>query len=215
MPARPRHGKPWIFATWLTKTLAGEAQCAFAPWFKAHFRYDKRINPDFQLAAWAADHAEMVRARAEALQADGWRVRLEDANSFKLEGHVAIVSGKPDIVAFRGDDALIVDCKTGRERQADWWQVLLYLWALPLTWKDVPGSLLAEVQYRHGSSTVQPHELTKERRQQIIAAITAAAATAPPAAVPSAGECRFCDLTEHDCPARVSEPVATVAVEAF
>ena len=31
---------PYIWVTWLTKLLAGEAQCDWASWFKAHNKYD-------------------------------------------------------------------------------------------------------------------------------------------------------------------------------
>jgi len=34
---------PYIWVTWLTKLMAGEAQCEWASWFKAHHKYDKLL----------------------------------------------------------------------------------------------------------------------------------------------------------------------------
>src|SRR2546426_12613973 len=58
--AQPREG-PYIWVTWLSKLLAGEAHCEWALWFKAHHKYDKRLDESFDLASWAARHAELVR----------------------------------------------------------------------------------------------------------------------------------------------------------
>jgi hypothetical protein len=69
MATTQRNGLPYIWVTWLTKLLAGEDQCQYAPWFKAHFKFDK-VDRGFDLAAWTAEHAAMVRARAIELQRD-------------------------------------------------------------------------------------------------------------------------------------------------
>src|SRR3977135_4475098 len=122
MATTPRAGKPYCWVSWVRKVLAGEGQCQYQPWLKAHFRYDKRLDTNFNLAAWTRDHTVLVEARATELRADGWTVTLEAENAFKLHGNTAILSGQPDLIAVRDDAALVVDGKTGQQRHSDFWQ---------------------------------------------------------------------------------------------
>ena len=123
---------PYIWVTWLTKLLAGESQCDWASWFKAHNKYDK-LPSDFNLTQWTADHNQMLLERAQYYRDAGYSVFIEDQNSFMLEGEDgAILSGKADIVAINGTKAIVEDCKTGQPRNSDQMQVLIYMLVLPL-----------------------------------------------------------------------------------
>lgn len=62
--------KPYVWASWITKLLAGESQCAWAAWFRAHHRYDK-LPRDADLAAWTSGHTAMVGERSRVLTEDG------------------------------------------------------------------------------------------------------------------------------------------------
>lgn len=217
MATTPRHGKPYVYVTWITGVLAGDRDCAWAPWFKAHFRADKRPDRTFDLAAWTAEHVAMVQARAAELVADGWRVTVEGANDFRLYGKTAILSGKPDIVAIRGAEVLVVDCKTGKQRHSDFWQVLVYMLALPRVREDVVGLRLSgEVCYRDQRITVTPEELNGDREARIFDVLRQCGSDDRPAHAPSRHECAFCDITDSDCPERFvdmtpEEPVAVAA----
>lgn len=219
MPS-PRNA-PYTWITWITKLLAGEDQCEFSAWTRAHFWIRKRTDDSFDTAAWAAGHTAMVQARVQQLVADGWTVTVEDQNAFKLTNPTngSIVSGKPDIIACRGRERLVIDEKSGQQRNSDWWQVLLYLYALP----HIPGNPLAgpdlevrgQVEYRDRVIDVYPHELTAERREAIKSLARRLAAHTPPAPLPSARECKFCALDSHVCPSRMDAPIAAAVAEAF
>jgi len=212
--ATARGGLPWIWCSWLLPVLSGENQCVYAPWFKSHYRYTKVADASFDRDAWTADHTALLRQRAIELEAEGWHVRLENENTFRLKGSTAIVTGKPDIVAIRGDVVRVVDAKTGQQRGRDWWQVLIYEFAIPKCFEDLARHRFeGEVCYRSGPVAVRSHELTAERIDAIVAAVKAVAATVAPTPVPSAAECGRCDLA--DCTARVSTPVAEALVGDF
>jgi len=135
--ATPRNGS-YIWVTWITGLLSGDRHCLWSAWYRAHFKGYERRPTSFDLAAWTANHAEMVRARADALRADGYQVYVEDQNKFTLRGRAATLGGVPDLVAVRdtssdGREALVVDCKSGRQRNSDFFQVLTYMLVLPLT----------------------------------------------------------------------------------
>lgn len=206
----------YIWVTWLTALLAGDASCWYSAWIRAHFKIDSVRRGDFDLASWKVTHTEMVEARSAALTADGWTVTLEDQNFFTLRGRTAKLAGKPDIVAIKGDDALCVDCKSGQRRASDIQQVLLYMFALPLAsdrFKD--KRLSGEVQYRDGSIPIQPEQFTDELRARIIQTITKVGASTVPTTTPSARECAFCDVGKADCPSRIETTPAEAVVSEF
>lgn len=205
MPTVRRQGKPYIWVTWLAKACAGGQQCLYAPWFKAHYRYHRHQEYAFDLQKWNRDHDAMMRARREELEADGWTVTMEQANEFKLEGDAALVAGKPDIIAVKGTRVLVVDGKTGRQRESDIWQVLIYLYALLKQRPELADQLVeGEVQYRDSSVSLSLDELTPERLAHMVAMIRTIASDEPPAKAPSRSECRGCDIGVRDCPERVT-----------
>lgn len=209
MKATRRTGKPYIWVTWLAKLLGGQ-ECVWSAWFKAHYKYDKFEEEAADLAKWNTDHNKLMAARRRELEREGWRCMVENDNAFKLEGTVAVVAGKADLVAVKGDRVLVVDGKTGREREADIWQVLIYLWALPKSRPDLPKELEGEVHYKNGDVNLTPEELTPERLQRIVDLVKAIGSDTPPAKRPSREECRRCNIGIGDCPQRVQAARTTL-----
>jgi hypothetical protein len=222
-PSTRRFGLPYVWVTWVTKLLAGEDSCAYAPWFKAHFKFTK-VERGFDFAGWKAGHAAMVAARVTELVADGWTVTVEDQNEFKLKGRTALLSGKADIVARRANEMLVVDCKGGNQKDSDWWQVALYLVALPRVWREDTHPLLAivdpgpgpltwrgEVCYADHRVDIVPAEVNGDRQERIFAQLREVGGETAPHKVPSRRECSFCDISKSDCPERVEQAEAAMA----
>lgn len=210
MATTKRAGLPYIWCSWLTKILAGEAQCLYQPWMKAHFRYDKRPDSTFNLAAWTTEHDALVNARAATLRDDGWSVTLERQNAFQLFGKSAILAGQPDIVAVRNGETLVIDGKTGQQRHSDMWQVLVYMLILPRVRENLTN-LRGEVCYRTHQVAVDAEELTPARSEAIYGLLRTVGGDRQ-ATAPSQKECRFCDLA--DCRDRfVEHEVKAVAAE--
>jgi hypothetical protein len=144
-------------------------------------------------------------------------VTLEDQNKFILQGRVGTLSGKPDLIADKGELLIIEDCKGGKRKTSDRLQVVEYMFALPLVnparcaGKRVSG----RVVYRDGWIEIPPEQFTPELRQRVIDAMLRVSGSTPPATAPSAQECRFCDIPKSDCPVRIDAPVETVTTEAF
>lgn len=206
---------PYIWVTWITGLLAGDRSCLWSAWYRAHFKDYERMPTGIDLATWTAVHGEMVRTRAEALRAAGHEVYVEDQNKFSLKGRAATLGGKPDLVAIEAAGeggkadtrrALVVDCKSGKQRNSDYFQVLTYMLVLPHTHPACRGIPVAgELQYRETSVSIDPGKLTPHVRQLIRATIEQVGGEGEPVRVPSAAECRFCDLCVGDCPDRVEE----------
>lgn len=194
----PRPNGNYVFPTWITKLLAGESKCAFAPWYKAHYKYEKRPDDPERaefFRTWTAKHDAIVQRRAAELKREGWTTKVEEAGEFRVRGKGGTISGKPDIVAMRGDDVLVIDAKAGRPRQSDHWQVLLYMMFLPLDWlKGFTGKIQGEVAYQDNDVFVRP--LKAEERDTIGAALRLVTGPEAPVAVPSAGDCKWCDIAQ-------------------
>jgi len=208
MNDRPR-ARCYVWATWLTKLLAGEDRCWWKAWYKTHYRYDK-VPDDPERAAffreWTAKHDALVQKRAAELRAADWVVKVEDEGQFKVCGDAADLAGKPDIVAMREDEGvLVIDAKAGRRRDSDHWQVLVYAWSLARSW--LKGQRIrGEVQYSDGVRAVR--ELGERESAEIVAAMKKITGPESPSAEPSRNECRYCDVqhctsrwadeTDHD-----------------
>jgi hypothetical protein len=204
-----RRDGAYIWTTWLSPLLAGDATCAWAVWFKAHYTYTKLST--FDASAWQAEHQPLLLATRNALEADDFTVLTENQNKFVLRSGEITLAGKPDLVAVRGSRILVVDCKSGTARPAYRAQILTYMAALPYThpeWKEceVEGLL----QYRDGAATVGASELNTTFRSLLHSTVHLVGGPEAPPRRPSIIECRFCDISHADCPEREEDLPDTV-----
>jgi hypothetical protein len=108
----------------------------------------------------------------------------------------------------------VIDGKTGQLRNKDFHQVLIYLLAVPKVWPELAGHALeGEVCYSAHTVPVAIQDLSAARREAIGATVKAVAARIPPRPVPSAAECRWCDVAE--CSARIDTAVPEGVVSEF
>ncbi len=129
IPLPVARSSPYTYATWLSKVMAGERQCLYMGWFKSHFKVQGKR--DVNLDAWTAEHTLMVHDTAAEFRAKDFTVYLEEQNALRVRGQGgAVLVGKPDIVAVKGDTAVVVECKSGQPRTSDSLQVRLYMYLL-------------------------------------------------------------------------------------
>lgn len=200
-------GAPYVWVTWISRLLAGDAHCAWAAWFRAHHTYDRRAG-SFDTAKWASEHAAMVREQVEVLQRASYAVSLEAQNAFSLQGQLGVtLGGRPDVVAWRDGEAQIVECKTGQPRPADTIQVMIYMLVLPHAQPFWRGrTLTGRVQYRSGPVDVPAEALDSGFRTRFRDMMAQVGGGTAPGRVPSFSECRFCDIGKADCPDRIDGP---------
>ena len=133
---------PYIWTTWLPRLLTGENSCEWAVWFKAHYRDWAKVPSDINPAQWLLEHTALLNERIGNWEVGGHDVDTEGQNSFALRGRSATLAGKPDLIAHRDDEAVIVDAKTGHESPSHAVQVMIYFYAVPkaLERYRTPGS---------------------------------------------------------------------------
>ena len=196
----PRH-KPYIWPSWFTKLLSGEDHCWWRAWTKTNYKVTKlpetKDRKDF-FREYTEKHDAITVRRAEELRQLGCTVYVEDEAQFKMVGSAADVAGKPDIAAVRDRTLLVVDAKSGKKRSSDHYQVLIYMFALPLTWlRDKVDEVKGEVEYTDGPVPVRP--LGPVEKDQILEAIKKLTGSEPDP-IPSVWECKYCDVAK--CPVR-------------
>ena len=200
---RPRES-PYIWATWLAKLLAGESSCEWASWFRSHYQDWTKPPSDFNQAQWMLDHTTLVNRERESREKLGYEVFMEAQNAFRLRGRSATVAGKPDLIAVKGGDAVIIDAKTGKHSPAHAAQVLIYMYAVPLALKEYQGvQFRGHVVYADAQVSIPASGLEKKFVDNLASLIRRLASETPARRVPSAQECAFCDITKSDCPERV------------
>ena len=212
MPQRREH--PYIWTTWLPRLLTGENSCEWAIWFKAHHQNWDRVPSDFNQAQWMLNHTALLNERRANWEIGGYSVEVEEQNGFQLRGRSATLSGKPDIIAHRDDEAVIVDAKTGHESPSHAVQVMIYLYAVPRAFERYRNAKLrGQVTYRDHTTRIPAEAVDDQFIQNLGALILRLSADEPARRVPSRQECRFCDISAADCPVRVGEASAPDAGE--
>ena len=205
MPAAQRE-HPYIWATWLPRLLTGENSCEWAVWFKAHHRDWSRQPSDFNQAQWLLAHTALLNERRANWEVGGFDINVEAQNRFELRGKTATLAGRPDIIAHREDDGVIVDAKTGQESPSHAVQVMIYLYAVPKALQRYRETKLwGQVTYRDHTVRIPAEAVDEKFIQNLGALIRRLSADEPARRVPSSQECRYCDITAADCPQRIDE----------
>ena len=195
MPAAQRNF-PYIWATWLPRLLTGERSCEWAIWFKARHQGWNRKPSDFNQADWLARHTALLNEHRDRWIQSGYDVRVENQNAFQLRGHSAILAGKPDLLVLNKNRILVIDFKTGQELPWHKFQVMTYMYAMPKALPEYRHFKLAgEIVYNNRTERVSQGGIDQGFVQNLGSLIRRIAAPEPPVRVPSAQECRFCDIT--------------------
>lgn len=197
---------PYIWVTWLKKLLVGENSCEWAAWFRANHegRTWTKVPSTFDSAAWRLQHTRLLNKIRDTIESEGKTVFTEYQNSFALRGRTAILGGRPDLLAVNEGRGIIVDAKVGRPSPADHVQVLLYMYAVPRAlhkYRDIRFE--GRVVYPDHEDKIPNTALDDTFINNVSHLIKRIASSRPARKVPSGMECRFCDITTHDCVDRI------------
>jgi|SRR5579859_365165 len=202
----PRDGN-YVWVTWLSKLMASEVLCTWAPWFKAHYTGYAKAPGTFELAQWQVDHTQLLLELVEERRALGERIFKENQNKFQVRLSPTVkLSGTPDLIAVASDGSVTVfDAKTGKPKKSDQIQMMLYLLCLPSALpqykrKKLNGCLV----YSNGDRADVPFEsLTPEFKESARFFIDLLDTDVVPDRSPSPAECHYCDISSEDCPERI------------
>ena len=206
--AQLRATGPYIWVTWLPRLLSGESSCEWASWFRAqHEGWSwSRMPSDFAQTGWLLNHTALLNQQRERWELQGYSVLTEGQNSFNLRGSSAVLAAKPDLVARRRDQITVIDAKTGRPSPAHTAQGLIYMYALPRAMERYRGrSIAGQVAYPDQVVDIPADAVDGRFVDNLGGLIRRLASQMPARRVPSAAECRFCEITPADCPERADD----------
>ena len=164
-----------------------------------------RIHSDFDQVKYSIRHTELMRRSTNNLESQGYEVQQEYENEFRLKLQGATISGRPDLIAVRGNEALILDVKAAQPSPAHQAQVMLYIMLLQLA-GDIYRDLDMSGQVRYGEDhtmDVAGRDVDDEFRDVVTSLIGRLTAKEAPRKVPSTAECRFCPIPREYCPERI------------
>lgn len=193
----------YVWVTWLSRLMAGETCCQWAPWFKTHHTDYEKVPSDFQLALWVAQHTEMVDRLTKEHLTLGNKVSREAQNYFTVKrGSGLLVAGRSDLIAINSaGQHTVYDAKTGSPRNSDTIQVMLYMMLLPYSQpiykgKDFEGCIV----YKDGKRCDIPAAAVDDDfKKRVSYFLDILESPTPPTPTPSFAECKFCDIGDSDC----------------
>ena len=203
----------YTWVTWIAKPLVGESAYIWASWFKTHFWKYEPVKSDFDRAGWNMKHTRALWELADRLESEGCEISIEGQNSFRLAGAEsgAIVAGKPDLVALHPDGRVTVyDVKTGQDRDSHEAQVKIYMYLLPKMRGGRWHAVMPEGGVVYGDGQVRPIPplaIDDDFKGAVRDLMRRLVSDTPARRVPSAQECRFCDIGPDDCPERIEPQV--------
>ena len=131
---------------------------------------------------------------------------LEGENWFEIAGRSfsVKVSGKLDILVIANHQGFVEDCKTGRKKNSDFYQVLIYLLLVPISIQRCRGlDLKGRLVYLDDVMEIQADQVDEAFKEQFRGAIATLSNPTPARKVPSYQECRYCDISAQYCSERV------------
>ncbi|MFC1958456.1 PD-(D/E)XK nuclease family protein [Chloroflexota bacterium] len=198
---------PYIWVTWLTRLIVGDYSCEWGAWFRTQHENNSwdKVPSSFDQTAWLLQHAELVRKVQSELEETGRPVFIENQNHFALRGSVATLGGKPDIISTLDGKGIIIDAKTGKPNPYHHVQVMVYMYAVPLSLRQYLGmSFDGKVVYQDHDINI-PHSAVDDNFiENMSNLIKRLASTTPARKVPNIVECGFCDITPTDCQERIT-----------
>ena len=210
--AQKRDRGPYIWVTTLAKLLTGGNSCEWAGWFRAHHQNWTKPPSDFDSTTWMLEHTAMVNKERDSLERIGYEVTTENQNLFRLRGSTATIAGKPDLIGEKHHELLISDAKTGKPSPAHGAQLRIYQYAVPKALPQFQGKQArGQLRYPESYAGSPASVVTPEFIGNMGTLIRRLAADEPARRVPSPLECRFCDISSTDCPARLEVNPATEA----
>ena len=159
---------------------------------------------DFDLTRYNLEHTELVRICTGEYEQRGFNVTVERQNDFRLQVGGATISVRPDIVAWRDSEAVIVDAKAAKPNPSNEIQVMLYMSWLPMIDpRFQKAKLSGEVYYGEEAAINIPAASVNDQFKEITTGLIGRVTSkTSPRKAPSVSECRFCPISSQYCPER-------------
>ena len=202
-----RTNGPRISPGWLAGLLAAEAHCEWASWFRVrHEDWEQRPMPGLSGLEWSVDYTQRLNRCIKLYEDQGYTVSNGGPNGYVLSVGGAALSGRPDVIATKGGDCIVIDFPEGEPTRSHALQVMIHMYALSMAVERFRGMALSgQLAYGRESVDILAASVDREFIENMTELARRLAAGEPPARIPSPEECGACDITAADCPERMDE----------
>jgi len=199
LAATPRR-EPFIWVSWLAKVMTSHSICEWQYWFQTHNKLITKHPSTFDSVTWQIGHTRLLSEVKRELSTAGLRSMTEFGCEFRVPGVAAKISGKTDCLVNDGSNVMIYDCKTGKPRDSDRVQVMIYMYGLSTYQRFASSRIRGTVVYR--DERVEIPYLPDTFGSDLSYFADLLAEDTPPERQPGQN-CEFCNIAEVDCPERV------------
>ena len=155
---------------------------------------------------WSIDYTQRLNSCIKRYEEQGYEVSNGGPNDYVLSVGGTVLSGRPDVIATRGDECVVIDFPKGKPNRAHALQVTTHMYALPRAVERLRGmSPRGEVAYMRELVDLPASSVDLEFISNLSRLVGRLASGEPLARVPSPEECGMCDITAADCPERLDE----------
>ena len=117
---------------WLAELLAVESLCQWSYWFRArHEEWDQASSLSLSRVDWLMEHTRQLLDCINRYQERGYAVSNGRPNDYVLQVGGAVLSGRPEMIATKGDDCVVIDFHNEEATRSRTLQVLVHMYALP------------------------------------------------------------------------------------
>ena len=195
-----RRDKPYIYVTWISSLLYGSKSCKWAAWHRTHYRFKK--TSEFNPVEHNLKHTALREQLLKDLRGKGCTIYLE--KEVLMDRPRAIIAGRVDAIAVKGDRGMVFEIKSGKERDSDRIQLMIYMWLLPRVIKRFQNVLFeGMVVYKDKRIKVSSAELNEDFSKIFTDFIVDLIEVEPEQKHPNVWECKFCNILE--CDERISK----------
>ncbi len=191
-----KRNSPYIWVSWLAEIMSGDLSCHWKVWFKTHNKLTKKQSSDFDSVAWKINHTKKLTEVKDRLIKNNQNPKLEKYIEYKIPNSNAIIQGRIDCAIETEDTITIYECKTGKERDSDQAQVMLYMYILS---KNSKKQIKGIISYNDKEIEIILPENFEENFNFFVNKLISIEC---PIKNPG-NDCRFCDITKEDCPERI------------
>ena len=205
--AQTRPTGPRISPAWLAGLLSAETHCHWASWFRTHHEnWHPREIPDLPGLDWRIQYTYQLNDCIKRYEEQGYTVSNGEPNAYSLNVSEAMLLGRPDLIATKDDDCIVIDLPKGEPNRSHPFQVMTHMYALPRAVERLRRmSPRGQLVYWQELVDIPPDSLNREFIENLYRQAQRLAAGQPLARVASPDECWTCDLTAADCPERMED----------
>jgi hypothetical protein len=150
------------------------------------------------------NHTALLNRIQGGLEEEGKAVFTEGQNKFVLKGTSAALGGQPDLITTTETTGTIYDAKTGKPSPAHHIQLMIYMYAIPKALKQYAGvEFQGKIVYQDHEVVIPSSAINDAFIDNLGSLIRRVSSLSPARKVPSATECKYCNLTANTCSERV------------